>query len=97
MATQAENRERVTQAGLLFLRLRYPWAAETALLQPQGAQVPVVNAWRAWVGLVFAEMATKLNAVDAGLNEAEWDAVQIDEAALVASDPGLDLKDLIRL
>lgn len=97
MATQAENRTRIMRAGLTLLRSRYPWAAEIALVQPQGGQVPVINAWRGWINLVYAEMATRLNAIDAAATEPEWDAVVLDEAALVAADPGLSFESLIRL
>lgn len=96
-ATQAERRDELTRETVEWLRRRYPLAAELSLIPPNAGQVPAYNAFRGWVGDVFVELATALDAVDAAPNQGVWDAVTVDFATLAASDPGLELEDFVRL
>ena len=95
--TQAERNQELEQDTLEYLRRTYPFANEITLLPKNGSQVPVFRDFEDWVGLVMAELATRQDEVDAAPDQATWDAVEIDFAALDAADPGLVLRDFVRL
>lgn len=96
-ATQAERRDELTRETAEWLRRRYPLASELQIIPPTAGQLPAFNAWRAWVGSVFVELATQLAAVDAAPNQGVWDAITVDFAALEGTDPALRLEDFVRL
>ncbi len=96
--TQAERNEELEQDALEYLRRRYPFAAELALMPKNAGQVPVFLTFETWVALVMTELATRQTEVDAAPDQPTWDAVEIDFAALTAADtPHLELRDFVRL
>lgn len=97
MATKPENKERLERSLMLFVRKRYKLLTELALMPRNGPQNTAFNSLESWLGQCATELAARIDDVDAAPDDPTADAVVINFAPLEASDPGLTIRDFVKL
>lgn len=98
--TRQEKRDELERTLGHYVRRKVPFGPDVYLIAQNQSNPNItaaLNAVLAWAKTAYVALRTALNAVDAAPDEATWDAVTIDFAALDASHPGTTLQSLVQL
>ena len=98
--TKGDKRRQLERQAQELLRKRYPDLDILSTLEATNpTQQAALDAWRAWMATIWAELDLRIGEVNAAPDTppSGWRSVALDRPALRASDPLLKLRTWVRL